>query len=196
MGLAVWLLPTGRREWGPAMQAELAAIEPGHGRWLFAAGCLRAALWPGQLTRAARYVVVVVAAVWLAMVTGTGVALQVGVIGLGLVVPVVLWRLGRRDALVGAVGGGRAARVTRRLYLAVLAGCLVVGIETIAVTLPRYGSSTGSAGAATGLTVLWAFLGLYTALGFAVTSAVEAVPAVTLAASGGFGAGLDWRGAC
>jgi hypothetical protein len=194
MGLVVGLLPPGRREWGQAMRAEFAAVEPGPGRWTFATSCLRAALWPGQLARAARYLVVVTAAVVLALANGTAGAMRVGVIGLGVFVPVALSWLGRQDALVGAVGPSPMARVARRLYLTVLAGCLVVGIETIAVTLPRYGGASTSAGAATGLTLLCVFLALYLALGFAATSAVQQVPAVTLVAGGVFGAaaGLAW----
>ena len=176
------------------MQAELTAIKPGRDRWRFAAGCLQTALWRDQLARAVRCVIVVAAAVGLTAANGAGTALRVGVIGLSLVTPVVLWLLEGRDALVGAVGPSRAARVTRRLYLTVLAGCLVVGIETIAVTLPRYGGGASSDGAVGGLILLCAFLSLHIALGFAVTSAVEAVPPVSLAAGCGFGAvaGLAW----
>lgn len=194
LAAAVWLLPPGRGEWGQAMRAELAALSAAPDRRAFAAGCLRAAVWPGQMARAARYVGLVAAAVVLARLSGAIGAVQVEVIGLGLIVPVVLWQLGRRDALVGAVGPTRAARVARRVCLAVLTGCFVVGIETIVVTLPREGSATLPSGAVTGLTLLVAFLAGYTALGLAATSAVAKVPGATLAAAGGSGAvaGLAW----
>jgi hypothetical protein len=41
LAAAARLLPRGRREWGTAMQAELAGIEAGRERWRFALGCLR-----------------------------------------------------------------------------------------------------------------------------------------------------------
>ena len=42
--LVVALLPPRRREWGRAMRAELASLDTASARWLFVAGCLRAAL--------------------------------------------------------------------------------------------------------------------------------------------------------
>ena len=41
---AVRQLPARREEWGRAMQAELAALEPGLDRWRFAVSCTRVAL--------------------------------------------------------------------------------------------------------------------------------------------------------
>jgi hypothetical protein len=41
-------LPAGRREWGAAMVAELAHVPGRVARWRFAAGCLRAALYPAR----------------------------------------------------------------------------------------------------------------------------------------------------
>jgi WD40 repeat protein len=140
------------------------------------------------------YATVVAVAVGLAALSRTSGVFRVEVVGLGLVAPVVLWRVSRRDAMVGAVGPTRAARVGRGVCLAVLAGCVVVGIETIAFTLPREGAGTNPAGATMGLTVLVGLLAVYTALGLAATSARAGMPAVTLAAGGGFGgaAGLAW----
>jgi hypothetical protein len=74
----------------------------------------------------------------LAVLSGATGVFRVEVIGLGLLGPGVLWRLEYRDAAVGAVGPSRTARMTRRLCLAVVAGCLAVGVGTMAVTLPRY----------------------------------------------------------
>jgi hypothetical protein len=190
----VWLLPPGQRDWGRAMRAELAAIASPTVRRAFATGCLRAVMWPGQVGRAAGYAAIVAATLALATLSGAAGAFRVELIGLGLLAPVGLWRLGHRDAALGAVGAGRTARVARRACLAVLAGCLVVGIGTISFTLPRYGGGASSTGAAMGLTLVAGFLAVYTGLGLAVTSRAAAVPAVTLAAGGGFGAaaGLAW----
>lgn len=48
--LLAWLvrdMPQGRKEWGAAMLAELAHIQPGPARWGFALSCARAALFTG-----------------------------------------------------------------------------------------------------------------------------------------------------
>jgi WD40 repeat protein len=194
LALAAWLLPAGRQEWGRAMRAELAAIAPGRARWSFAAGCLRTALWPGPLMRVGRYVAVVVGAVGLAMLCGITGVFRAEVIGLGLVAPPVLWGLGRRDGAVGAVGPARAARVGRRVFLGVVAACVVVAVGNMAFTMPREGAGADPGWAAFGLALVVVLLCGYTALALAMTSAASGVTSVTLAASGGFGAGagLAW----
>ncbi|HEY0530049.1 MAG TPA: hypothetical protein VGD29_00450 [Actinoplanes sp.] len=194
LAAAEWLLPAERGEWARAMRAELAALPPGRSRWVFAAGCLRAAVRSGGASGLARLLATVAAAFVLAQVTGATGLLRAGVIGVGLVAPVAWSWLGRRDALVGAVGPARAARVARRGYLFVLACCFVAGIETLAVSLPREGSSVSGSGAVSGLTLLVGALTGYAALGLAVTSATAATPGTTLAGAGSFGvaAGLSW----
>lgn len=52
---AARVLPPGRREWGVAMQAELAAIGPSRERWRFAAGCARAVATRPAVWRRAGY---------------------------------------------------------------------------------------------------------------------------------------------
>jgi hypothetical protein len=191
---ATWLLPAERDDWARAMRAELAALPAGRSRWMFAAGCLRAAVRSGEPTRPARWVATVAAAVVLAQICGARGVLRAGVIAVGVAAPVVSWWLGRRGALVGAVGPTRAARVARRVCLSVLACCYVVGIETLAVTLPREGSAVSGSGAVSGLILLLGALAGYAALGLAVTSATAATPATTLIPAGWFGvaAGLSW----
>jgi WD40 repeat protein len=194
LAVAVWLLPAGRREWGQAMRAELACISSASARWGFAVGCLRAAVWPGQLMRAGRYAVVVAGAVGLATLSRITGVFRVEVIGLGLVAPPVLGRLGRGAGLLGAVGASRAARAGRYICLVVVAACLVVAVENMAFTMPREGAGADPFGAAFGLAIVVVFLIGFTALGLAVTSAASGVATVTLAAGGGFGAsaGLAW----
>jgi hypothetical protein len=46
LALAMRWMPTGRREWGAAMLAELAQLRHPTTRWLFALGCIRVALFP------------------------------------------------------------------------------------------------------------------------------------------------------
>src|SRR5689334_8240102 len=94
LAVAAWLLPPARREWGRAMRAELTASASPRARWAFAAGCLRAAVWPDQLGRVAQYAVVVAGAVAVATVSGATGAFRVEVIGLGLLAPMAVWRLG------------------------------------------------------------------------------------------------------
>ena len=52
LDLAVAALPDDRREWGAAMTAELDHVEGSSSRWSFAAGCMRAALFPPRASRA------------------------------------------------------------------------------------------------------------------------------------------------
>lgn len=51
LAAAVATLPDGRREWGVAMSAELAQVPDHLGRWRFAAGCARAAVFPPRGSR-------------------------------------------------------------------------------------------------------------------------------------------------
>ncbi|MEU7872524.1 hypothetical protein [Dactylosporangium sp. NPDC049140] len=92
------------------------------------------------------------------------------------------------------VAPNRAARLGRWLCLVCVAAGLVVGVVTIAVTLPRYGGGASWSGAAVGLALLSGLLGVYTAFGLAVTSRAAAVPPVTLAAGScaGVVAGVAW----
>lgn len=194
LAAVTWLLPAEREDWARAMRAELAALPAGRSRWVFAAGCLRAAVRSGEPSRLARFVATVAFAVVLAQLSGARGVLRAGVIGVGVAAPVVGWWLGRRGALVGAVGPTRAARVARRVCLFVLSCCFVAGIETLAVTLPREGSTVSGSGAVSGLTLLLGALAGYAALGLAVTSATAATPGTTLTPAGwfGVGAGLAW----
>jgi hypothetical protein len=189
-----WLLPVKHGDWARAMRAELAYLPPGRSRWMFALGCLRAALGSAATARLVPLVATVVAVVLLAQSSGAKGLLRAGAIGVGLVAPVLWWWLSRRDALVGAVGSSRAARVARRGCLFVLACCFAAGIETLAVTLPREGASVSGSGAVSGLTLLLVALAGYGALGLAVTSATAALPGTTLTVAGwsGAAAGLSW----
>ncbi len=64
-------LPSNRRDWGTAMEAELAHLQSVAGRWQFALGCVRTALFPSLNNRAPAVVLVVAVAV-------VGVGLAVG----------------------------------------------------------------------------------------------------------------------
>src|SRR5690349_25113524 len=63
LGAAVRVMPAGRRDWGRAMQAELAAIEDRSDRRRFAWSCLRAATVRFHLLRGAIHVLAVLGVV-------------------------------------------------------------------------------------------------------------------------------------
>jgi hypothetical protein len=56
LNAAVRRMPDERRDWGKAMLAELCQINGTFGRWLFALGCARVALFPPATTGWPRYV--------------------------------------------------------------------------------------------------------------------------------------------
>jgi len=71
LAAAAATLPTGRRDWGAAMAAELAQVQDRAARWRFAAGCARTAVFPPRGSRAA---VGVAGALAVAAVAATGLA--------------------------------------------------------------------------------------------------------------------------
>ena len=71
-------LPADRREWGAAMAAELAQAEGGAPRWRFAAGCARAAAFPGGNRAAVGVAVALAVAAVAAAALVTGAALPAG----------------------------------------------------------------------------------------------------------------------
>jgi hypothetical protein len=79
LAAAVAVLPEHRRDWGAAMAAELAQVGGGRARWRFAAGCLRAALFPPRGSQAPVLAAAALAAV---AVAGTGLALGAAVLPL------------------------------------------------------------------------------------------------------------------
>jgi hypothetical protein len=119
------LLPATRREWGHAMQAELATIEAGSDRWRFVLGCTSAALLPlardgavwRPLAATAGAAVVVAGEIVLADAVGQTVPLL-------LVLALLAW-LGRRPGYLGPVRRDRAARVVRTGGYVVVTGYLV-----------------------------------------------------------------------
>ena len=113
LDVVVRLLPSGRREWGRAMQAESAAIDNPSERRRFALDCAGVGLLLAVKAAAAwRPLAVSVAA---ASVVGAEIALAhvVGqTVPLALGLALVFW-LGRRPGLFGPVRVDRAARMAR-----------------------------------------------------------------------------------
>jgi hypothetical protein len=125
---AVALLPARRREWGRAMQAELAGIEAGGERRRFALGCLRVVATQPAVLRGAGYPLLM-AGVLVAVIGWTSTIgyapLRWGLVAGVLLLVTVSW-LGRRPGMFGPVGDGWAARLVRAGgYL--LVGAMAVG---------------------------------------------------------------------
>jgi hypothetical protein len=128
LALAVRLLPAGRRDWGRAMRAESAAIEPGRERWAHAMGCVRVVLGQPSVLRAIGYPVLGVVLLTGVLRWSGGIAyppLRWGVVACVALLLGVAW-LGRLPGVLGPVGAGWAARAIRA------GGCLLVGGMTAA----------------------------------------------------------------
>lgn len=113
LGLAAWLLPAGRRDWGLAMYAELLQVEGGPARRRFALGCVRAALLQPAMLRALVYSGGTLAAVSFVLAGGI---LQTGarivMVTLVLVLAALAWQ-GGRPGLLGPVRRSRTAVLVR-----------------------------------------------------------------------------------
>jgi hypothetical protein len=127
------LLPTGRREWGRAMRAELAGIEPGAARREFALGCLRAVVTQPAVLRGAGSLMVM-AGMLVAAVAGTATIgyapLRWGLVGSVSILMAVSW-LGRRSGVLGPVDDHWPARLVRAGGYLLVAGLVVEIIGSI-----------------------------------------------------------------
>jgi hypothetical protein len=185
---AVRLLPARRQEWGRAMQAELASIEPGPDRRRFAVTCTRAALSrPATLVRLGRRLPV--AGVLAAAIVLAGDIPLAGVRREAIVMVVVLaalpW-LARRLAIAGPVAAGRTARLVSAGGLAVVAAEVLIFIN-YARRMPL-GGGEADATVATTLIVVWTtMLTTYTIALVRLTAGRSAVTAHTLATGAGIG---------
>jgi len=190
---AVRFLPKGRREWGRAMRAELAAIAPDGGRWRFVLSCLRVVAAQRLAPRALGYLLLgsAVLAGVVALTSPIGYPpLRRGLVGL-VAVLVAGSGLARRRWLLGAAGTGRVARLVGA------GGYLVVGALALSVVLDMRGpvpnpGETASAGVPIYTLLLTVYL-----VGFlAVTARRCAATGRVLATGAGSGvaAALLWLG--
>ncbi len=184
LAVAVRLLPAERREWGRAMRAELAAIEPPAARWRFALGCVRAAVIRPALLPDIGYPllmagVLVVVAVWTSPIASA--PMRWGLLGSAAVLVTVSF-LGRRPGLLGPVKRGPVARLVRAVgYL--LIGGLALGF---AFFMTASGNADEQArGALPGLTVV---LTCYLVGYLTVTAQRSAASTRALASGAGAGA--------
>ncbi|MFI5911680.1 hypothetical protein [Dactylosporangium sp. NPDC051541] len=115
LALATWLLPAGRRDWGLAMCAESAAIQPARERWRHALGCMRVVLVQPAVLRTIGYPLLAVAAFGGALRWSAGIAyapLRWGVVAVVTLLLGIAW-WGRHRGVLGPVGAGPVARALR-----------------------------------------------------------------------------------
>jgi hypothetical protein len=188
LAVAVRALPADRRDWGLAMQAELATVEDAAARRSFAFGCTRTLLTrPATLLRLAR-------AAFAPAVGAVSVALALAIPSAGVraealaliaVLAGALW-LGRRPGLLGPVAADRTSQRVRA------ASCAVVGVLLMTVLLPSSGGGHDDPSGAwvVGLVVL-----LYLAAALFATARGTAAGARTLRLATGVvaaGAAASW----
>jgi hypothetical protein len=125
--MAVRALPASRREWGEAMQAELATIDGSWARRRYALGCTRAVATVPEARRAAGppFGATLFGAVVLLLALGIdGAIVQAEVLALVAVLGSCAW-LGRRAGPLGPVAGSAPARRAR------FGGYAIVGVTVM-----------------------------------------------------------------
>jgi len=187
---AVRVLPAGRREWGSAMQAELAAVPGRADRWSFAWGCMSAAAVQFHLLRAALHLLVVLATLaallaWTATVDYPPLAWILFVVV--SVLTAVCWEA-RRSGMLGPTGDSVAAWLLRGGGYLIAGGIVATGV---AHTHPATLEATETGGALLMLAVVPASFLIGLAVVLAKRSAATARVLVTGAGSG-LAATLIW----
>jgi hypothetical protein len=115
LAAAVRVMPAARRDWGRAMQAELAAIGEPADRWSFAWGCLRAAAVRFHLLRGVLHLLVVLGTLGalLAWISTTDYPPLAWILsGIVSVLAAVCWQA-RRAGMLGPAGDSGAAWLLR-----------------------------------------------------------------------------------
>jgi hypothetical protein len=123
---AVRVMPAERRDWGRAMQAELAAIDEPADRWSFAWGCLRAS----HLLRGVLHLLVVLGVLgallaWIATTDYPPLFWILAVVA--SILAAVCWQ-GRRAGMFGPTGDGVAAWLLRAGGYLAAAAVIVVAL--------------------------------------------------------------------
>jgi hypothetical protein len=146
LAAAVRVMPAGRRDWGRAMQAELAAIAEPPQRWSFAWGCVRAAAAQFHLLRGAVHLLVVLGTLgtllaWTATVDYPPLAWILYV--MVSVLTCVCWAA-RRAGMLGPTGDGVTAWLLRGGgYLIAAAVAAVAVAHTHPATLEAADAGVG-----------------------------------------------------
>jgi hypothetical protein len=143
---AVRVMPTGRRDWGRAMQAELAAIEDQSERRGFAWGCLRAAAAQFHLLRGAIHLLVTLGTLATLLAWAATVDYPPLTVILYAVLPALtaVCFQARRARMLGPVGDGITAWALRAGGYLIAAGiALTAVLHTHPATLEATDAGTG-----------------------------------------------------
>lgn len=182
--LAAGLLPAGRREWGQAMRAELAQIEPGPPRLWFALSCLRGSLTQPGLISTAGYPLLMLGVI-IGVVAWTGrvtyVPLRAALIGLVVILVALSW-LARRPGPLGPVSPSRAARLVRSGGYGLVGAAVLVIVHSL-----RLADGDLAAKARIEVPACAAVLAIYTVAFVTTTARRFAASTPVLAVGGGCG---------
>jgi hypothetical protein len=184
LGWAVLLLPAGRREWGRAMQAEFARIEPRPARWRFALGCVRVSLTQPRKLGAFTYPLLVPGVIAGAVIWTGKVAyapLRGGLIALVVTLVAMSW-LARRPWPFGPLAQDRIARLLRA------GGYALVGTAALLI-INGFSSATANLEekAQVGVPILACVLTIYMVAFVTMTARGSAARIQALAIGGGCG---------
>jgi hypothetical protein len=138
LAIAVRVLPRHRRDWGLAMQSELAAIEDVAARRRHALGCTRAVLTDAVTMRtvAVHAIALTFGAVALALAIAIrSVGVRIEAIAFVVILAALSW-LGRRDGMLGPVGDSRLARGIRGGGCAAVGSCIVMVLSSLGLNDP------------------------------------------------------------
>jgi hypothetical protein len=139
LSAAVQVMPARRRDWGHAMQAELAAIGDRPDRWSFAWGCVRAAAVQFHLLRAAVHLLVVLGTLsvllaWVATVDYPPLAWILAAVV--TVLAAVCWE-GRRAGMLGPAGEGATAWLLRGCGYLAAGGIVMAAVAHLRPPTPE-----------------------------------------------------------
>jgi hypothetical protein len=199
LAVATRLMPAGRRDWGRAMCAELAAIDPRPARWRFALGATRVAVTQRVVLRFGAHVALTVIALAAAVARTRDVpypALRHGLVALVAVLLAVSW-LARLPWTFGPAAPGRAARIARAGGYLLVAGFAAVVLDDL-----RGATHGADEKAHVGIPIYTTVLALY-AIGFVAATAAGHQPAarrapaesrsgLAVATAAGAAGGLLW----
>ncbi|WP_436534407.1 hypothetical protein [Actinoplanes sp. HUAS TT8] len=143
------VMPAGRRAWGRAMRAELAAIDRPADRLGFAWGCARAAAAQFHLLRGVIHLAVVLGALGavLAWVVALGYPPLIAVLGPAVTVLAVVTWTARRTGMLGPAGDSAGAWLLRA------SGYLLAGAITVTGLAHRHPATPEAADSGAGILV-------------------------------------------
>jgi hypothetical protein len=133
LAAVVRVVPGERRDWGRAMEAELAAVEARPDRWSFTRGCLRAAAGQFGLLRGALHLGAVLGTLGavLAWAAAIGDPLVSGILYVAATVLAAVCWAARRAGMLGPADDSPAAWLLRGLGYLIAAGVVATGLTVV-----------------------------------------------------------------